>query len=128
MTKENSFIIKDRLPSLNDYITACRSNKFKGATFKKDIEKLIGYYIMADKKLGLVRSVINPVRIIFEWHERTVKRDLDNIFSAKKYILDTMQDCEILVNDNQRYVKGLEDIFIKDKEDFVKVTLIELEG
>lgn len=31
--------INMRLPSLNEYINACRSNRFQGAKMKKDVEQ-----------------------------------------------------------------------------------------
>ena len=36
-----SFEIHRRLPSFNEYTTACRSNKYIGAKMKKDIEEQI---------------------------------------------------------------------------------------
>ena len=35
----NHFVIEAKLPSLNDYINACRINRFAGAKFKRDVEK-----------------------------------------------------------------------------------------
>ena len=125
---ENSFIIKERLPSLNDYVNACRSNKYVGAKMKEDVEILIGYYILADKKLGLLKPTDKQVHIIFEWNEKTDKRDTDNIAFAKKFILDALQTQKIIINDNRKYVRGFEDLFYKTKENFIKVTLIEVEN
>ena len=39
------FTIKTRLPGLNDYINACRHNKYKGNELKQSTDDLIGWYI-----------------------------------------------------------------------------------
>lgn len=62
----------------------------------------------------------------FEWHERTKRRDADNIASAKKYILDALVKNGVLADDSRKYVKGFYDTIIDDKEDFVIVELIEI--
>ena len=64
--------------------------------------------------------------IRFEWHERTKKRDADNIASAKKFILDALVKSCVLVDDSRKYVKGFYDEIIDDKEDFVIVELVEI--
>ena len=62
----------------------------------------------------------------FEWHERTKKRDADNIASAKKFILDALVKNGVLVDDSRKYVKGFYDVVVDDTEDFVKVELVEV--
>lgn len=62
----------------------------------------------------------------FEWHERTKKRDADNIASAKKFILDALVKNGVLEDDSRKYVKGFYDTIIDDNEDFVIVELIEI--
>lgn len=37
------FMINAKLPSLNEYINACRRNKYQGAKFKRDVEEVIGW-------------------------------------------------------------------------------------
>ena len=62
----------------------------------------------------------------FEWHEKTKKRDADNIAFAKKFILDALVNMRVLPNDSRRYVKGFTDEIIDDTTDFVKVELVEI--
>ena len=112
------------MPSLNEYILACRNNAYKGAKFKSDIEEKIGWYI----KCRLNKTLTKPttkVIVRFEWHERTKRRDADNIASAKKFILDALVKQGVLENDSRKYVKGFIDEIVDDKEDFVLVELIE---
>lgn len=123
----NSFIIRGRLPSLNDYQNACRSHWSKGARMKKQVETDIGWAILAAKGRGDLRPATGPVVISFEWHEKTRRRDLDNIYSAKKFILDAMQKTGIIKNDGPARVVGLNDTPVYDTEDFVIVTIQEAE-
>ena len=38
--------INEKLPSCNDYIKLCRTNKYAAAKMKVEIEQLIGCYIL----------------------------------------------------------------------------------
>lgn len=124
--KSNSFIIPQKLPSLNEYIRKCRANKYEGSRYKNEVEYGIKGAILMAKQKGELHETKEPVAICFEWHEKTKKRDADNIASAKKFILDALQSMQIIPNDNRKYVKGFSDEIIDDKEDFVKVTIFEL--
>lgn len=99
-----------KLPSLNEYINACRKNKFAGANMKKKIEKDVGYFI------NLLPHFSKPIRINFTWIEANKRRDYDNICFAKKFILDAMQECGKLENDNRKWVTGFTDSFEYGKE------------
>lgn len=120
------FIVKAKLPSLNDYVAACRANKFQGAKFKEEVETIIGWAIRQAVYKGDLKPTDKPIVLHFEWHERTTRRDADNIASAKKFILDALQKQNIIPNDNRKYVKGFHDTIIDDKSDFVRVEIIEL--
>lgn len=122
---DNGFIIKAKLPSLNDYVKACRANKYAGAKFKQEVEEVIGWGIKQAISAGKLRRAEDPVIIHFKWHEKTKRRDADNIASAKKYILDAMQAFGVIPNDSRKYVRAFTDEIIDDKEDFVEV-IIEL--
>ena len=85
-----------RLPSLNDYIDACRSHWSNGARFKQQVEEGILWDIKAAQGRGMLRPASGPVHVSFEWHESDKRRDFDNIVSAKKFILDAMQKAGII--------------------------------
>ena len=121
----NSFVINAKLPSLNEYIAAINHNRHTGNKFKQDIEELIGWAIKQALVKGTVRPTKTPCVVRFTWCEKEARRDCDNIASAKKFILDAMQKQGIIVNDNQRYIKGFEDIFVKGDEYFVVVDLLD---
>lgn len=117
------FKIEQRLPSMNDLIAANRSNKYLGAKLKRETEELIGQYIRIARLRGTIKPTREPVEISIEWHERTKKRDVDNVQSAQKFILDALQKQGILINDNRRYVRQIYHKIVDDTEDFIEVTL-----
>lgn len=120
---ENHFIIRGHLPSLNDYINACRSHWRQGALLKQQTDESICWQIKAAKNRGHVHPVKGPVHVSFEWHESDKRRDLDNVFSAKKYILDAMQQAGIIENDDRKHVVGLSDSIVDDIQDYVIVSI-----
>lgn len=126
MAEQNYFVIEDKLPSLNDYIDACRTNHYTGAKFKKKTESLISAYILVAKAKKTLTPTDKPVVVHFEWHEKTKKRDPDNVASAKKFILDAMQKSGIIPNDNRKYIKGFTDVILDASKDCVVVTIEEV--
>lgn len=122
------FIIKQKLPSLNEYVRACRSNKYHGAKFKADVEEAIGWAIKQAQAAGKL-SVMGekPCKVYIDWHEKTKRRDVDNIQSAQKYILDALQKCGIIKNDSRKYVKQIYHTVNDSTEDYVVVRLEEYE-
>lgn len=122
----NEFLIRHKLPSLNEYTAACRTNAYKGAKFKEEVEEVIGWSIRQALTSKSLQKPKGAVIVKFEWHERTKKRDADNIAFAKKFILDALVNMRVLEDDSRKYVKGFYDTIIDDKTDFVKVELVEL--
>ena len=94
-----------KLPSCNDYINACRKNKFAGAFMKKKTEEKIKAY------LNEIPTYERPVKIKFTWVEKNKRRDLDNIAFAKKFILDSLVETGKLKDDNRKIVTAFEDNF-----------------
>ena len=121
----NVLLIDAQLPSLNEYQYACRSHWSKGRQFKEDVENLIGDYIriaLLQKKLWKVER---PCEIFIEWHEKTKRRDVDNIQSAQKFILDALQHCGVPKNDSRKYVTQIHHNIVDDVIDYVVVELKE---
>jgi Holliday junction resolvase RusA-like endonuclease len=110
---------------MNELIAANRQNRYKGAKMKRETEEVIGQYIRLARLRGTIKPASEPVEVYIEWHERTKKRDCDNIQSAQKFILDALQKQGILINDSRRYVKQIYHKIVDDTEDFVEVTLKE---
>ena len=94
-----------KLPSCNDYIYACRTNLHVANKLKKEVEDDMCLF------LNKLPEFKHPVKIHFTWIEKTGRRDLDNVCFAKKFILDAMQKCGKLQNDNRKCVTGFTDSF-----------------
>lgn len=125
---DNYFVIKERLPSLNDLVAENRRNKYAGAKMKKQIDELIQIYILSARNKGTVKPPATyPIEIYIEWHENNKRRDVDNIQSAKKYILDAMTKSGIIKDDSRRYVSQVHDIIVDDIKNYVVVELHEFD-
>lgn len=94
-----------KLPSLNDYIRACRANKFAGSQMKKKVESEIGVFIARLPRFE------RPVEIGFHWVEENRRRDLDNVAFAKKFVLDALVKSGKLPDDDRRHVTAFSDSF-----------------
>ena len=113
--------IRLKLPSLNEYINACRTNRYKAAQMKQEIEQQIICFLFHCPRFK------NPVSVHFHWIEGNRKRDLDNVAFGKKFILDALVKAGKLKDDNRNCVTGFIDTFSYDKPTRVIVRLSEVE-
>lgn len=121
----NYFIVRAQLPSLNDFIRKINHNRFDGANMKKDVEEAIAWGLLEAKREGTLRRVTEyPVELEIEWHEKDRRRDVDNIKSAAKFLLDAMTSCGVIKDDGRRYISQIHDTVIDDKETYVVVKII----
>ena len=89
---------------------------------KQDYQHALYYYLC---KLPVFKK---PIKIHFTWIEKNKRRDLDNISAVgKKFILDTLQICGKLKNDNLNYVVGFTDDVEFDKENGIIIEIEEVE-
>ena len=123
----NAFTIEQKLPSMNEYIRSCRANKYAGAEFKSSVESLIGWSIKSAMSKGTLKPIDKPCEVYIYWHEATRRRDVDNIQSAQKFILDALQHYGIIKNDSRKYVKQIHHTICDNTKDFVIVNLCEVE-
>ena len=112
--------INMKLPSLNEYINVCRTNRYKAAQYKADIERQIALF------LTKMPSYTKPITIHFHWIEGNKRRDLDNICFAKKFILDAMVKAGKLKDDNRKCVAAFTDTFSYGKETKVILEIKEV--
>lgn len=110
-----TFEIPMKFPSLNEYINACRTNAYKGAKMKKDLQRDMSWYLRSVPKMN------GRVHVHFRWQEENKRRDLDNVAFAKKFILDALVEAGILENDDRKHVSGFSDSFVYG--DVAKVTV-----
>lgn len=106
-------MIPGRLPNLNVYISAERSNRYKAAKMKADSEKIVSVAIRQCIR-GI--RIEKPVFMEYKWVEKDKRRDLDNIVFARKFIQDALVNAGILKDDGWKYVVGFSDRFEVDKE------------
>lgn len=117
------FTIKGKLPNLNDYITECRGNKYSANKMKASVENVIVFYI----KLAKLRPVTNyPVKLKITWYEENMRRDIDNVTFATKFIQDAMVKAGIITNDGQKQINALEhEVLIDRKNPRIEIEIIE---
>lgn len=94
-----------RLPSANQYIDACRRNRYLAAKMKSETEEGIMHYLHG------VPHFEKPVRIHFTWVEKNGRRDLDGCSFGKKFVLDALVKAGVLTDDSRKYVNGFTDDF-----------------
>lgn len=118
---KQTFTINRKTPSMNEIIGRNRTNKFRGATAKKRYQNTVVWSIKAAK----LQKVQVQQWIHYEFHEKTRKRDKDNLLRAIKPVNDALQQRGILPNDNNTWVAGLSMSFVYDKTDRLVVTLAD---
>lgn len=105
---EYFLVIPGKLPGLNDYIAAERTNRHKGAKMKADNGKIVAAAI---RHCISGVSIRRPVFMEYTWAEPNRRRDLDNVSSfGRKVIQDALQD------DGWKHVIGFSDRFLVDRE------------
>ena len=112
----NSYLltIPGTLPTLNQYIAAERSNRYKAAKMKRDAEERIA---IAVRQCMRGVHIDNPVQLDYLWVTKDKRTDRDNIAFAKKFVQDALVQCGVLKDDGWKYVVGFSDRFEVDKDD-----------
>lgn len=110
---EYKLVIQGRLCSLNEYIKAERSNRYKGAKIKRDNEKIIAAAIK-QQLFGV--KIDNAVHMDYLWVVPDKRTDRDNIVFARKFIQDSLVQCGVLKDDGWKHVVGFSDRFEVDRE------------
>ena len=120
----SKFVIPGRLPGLNEYTASQRGNRYKGASMKKEWQRVVCWSIRAAK----LKPIKNPVRLVYTFYEPDRRRDMDNISGfAHKVIQDALVATGILQGDGWKHITGYTDIFAVDKKNpRIEVELIEV--
>lgn len=109
---EYLLVIPGRLDNLNDYISAERTSRYKGADMKARNEALVK---IAIKQQLRVLRIEKPVFMEYRWYEKNRRRDLDNISSfGRKIIQDSLVQIHVLANDGWKEIVGFSDQFYVD--------------
>ena len=106
--------IPGRLPGLNEYTNACRTNPKKGNQMKADAQDAVMWQILSHMRRCKFQR---PVFLLFTFYEQDRRRDRDNVSSfARKVIQDALVKCGTLQDDGWDYVTGYLDRFEVDKK------------
>lgn len=106
--------IPGRLPGLNEYTDACRTNPRAGARMKQQAQEAVMWQILSQIRRYKVER---PVFLLFSFYEKDRRRDKDNVSSfARKVIQDALVKCGTLQDDGWDHVTGYLDRFEVDKE------------
>lgn len=107
-------VIPGRLDNLNDYIGAERTNRYKGAQMKARDEMIV---TVAIRQCLRRVTIEKPVYMEYKWFEKNQRRDLDNISSfGRKVIQDALVRAGVLKNDGWREIVGFSDSFYVDPD------------
>ena len=110
----HKLIIPGKLHSLNEYIAACRRNPHQGANMKREDQFEIEWNIRSQLR-GI--RIERPVKMMYVWYEPNKKRDLDNISSyGRKVIQDALVNCHVLADDSWKQIIGFSDQFDIDRK------------
>lgn len=108
-----SLTIKGRLPGLNEYTEACRTDSRTGARMKREAQDIVMWHILSQIR---GRRFTKPVFLLFTFYEQDRRRDRDNVSSfARKVIQDALVKCGNLKDDGWDHVTGYLDRFDVDK-------------
>lgn len=111
---EYLLIVHARLNNLNDYISAERTSRYMGADMKARNEELVKIAIKQQMK-GI--RIEEPVFMEYRWYEKNRRRDLDNISSfGRKVIQDALVQTHVLQNDGWKEIEGFSDEFFVDAD------------
>jgi Holliday junction resolvase RusA-like endonuclease len=105
------FIIPGKLASMNQFISANRTNVHVGNKLKQDSQANVMRYI---PKWKLIEK---PVVMEYRFYEGNKRRDLDNVASfCIKVVQDSLVKKGILANDGWDNIQGFSVQFFVDKK------------
>lgn len=108
-------IIPGRMPGLNDYIAAERSNRYMAAKMKHEWQTLVCKEIRRQWR-GL--KFEEPIFLGYKFYESNKRRDHDNVAGfAHKVVQDAMVQMEVIRDDGWDYISGFIDWFQVDKKE-----------
>lgn len=114
------FTIDQRFPSLNEVIASAKmtGRGYAYSQLKRTYTELVANSIVKPPAIPF-----SCVYIIITWHEKTRRRDPDNVAFAVKFILDGMVNAGVIKNDSPKEITGWNNKFVYGVEDKVEVTV-----
>lgn len=106
-------VIPYSLPSLNEYIDACRRGKYAGSAFKGKYQHMV----MAALRRQIRTPLREPVVMRYTWVEKNKMRDKDNVSSfGRKIIQDALVNMGALRDDGWSNIRNFADDFAVDRD------------
>ena len=124
MSSSHKLVFPGKLPSLNEFISACNKNPKAGGQMKWEDQNRVEWFIRSQLRGVRIKK---PVIMVYTWYEPNRKRDLDNISSyGRKVIQDALVHCGVIHNDGWKQILGFYDRFYVDrKEPRIEVVILE---
>ena len=119
---KQTLVIPYKLPSMNDIIAAAHSRQGRYTSYGK-MKKQHGLAIILLIKTQGLTPISSPVDFVFHWSEKRRNRDLDNIVTGRKFVLDALVDAGILSGDGWKQIIGFRDYFYSGVKDEVRVEI-----
>lgn len=105
--------IPGRLPGLNEYIAAERTNRYRAAKIKRESEHMV---LWAAKDCLRGWKAKGPVIMHYTWYEKDRRRDKDNVSGyGRKVIQDALVKGGYLRGDGWAQIEAFTDNFGLDK-------------
>jgi 3-phenylpropionate/cinnamic acid dioxygenase small subunit len=123
-TNDNiAYIITKQLPTLNEYINAERTNRYKAAAMKKKATKICEQATIEISKL-IDPKALYDVQI--NWQVINNRTDSDNLFFGCKFILDGLINSGALEDDNRKHIRNISHTIATAKVYQIEVNLIKV--
>lgn len=113
MSQNNRIVIPLPLATLNQYINAERTNRFKAAKIKHAATDVAKMFTIKAMREGVRFQWGVPLR--FDWYCANKRTDPDNVAFQHKFVFDGMMAAGFLENDNWAHIVELNDRFFIDK-------------
>ena len=114
MIKQHKFTIEGKLPNLNDIIAEAKKGR---GSYQPYAEMKREYTDLVDWCAKGMPKFKSEVEIEITWFEPNKRRDVDGISAGGcKFILDGLVQAGVIINDNQKYVKRINNNYEVDKE------------
>lgn len=112
------YIFDYKYPTLNEYINKCRTHWASGAKMKEESD----YATVMLLKLQKAKPIEEyPVDLVVKWHCKDKRKDVDNIHSSIKFILDGMQKAGIIKEDGRKYISQIYQQIIDDGKEYSEI-------
>lgn len=106
-------VLRTEMPTLNQYIDACRRNRYSAASLKRKVEQGLCLEFMKAR----VGKFDQSLDLGYVWYCRNMKTDKSNIAFCAKFVEDAMVKVGIIPNDGWKHIGSFSHDFMVDKAD-----------